>query len=88
VLEFGPRMPSVVDPDGGITHLHHDQLGSTRIVTDTTGVVTGSALRRLRQHQRNNRGHARPRMGRPIPRQQHRTESAWLRSLNGATCGR
>lgn len=32
-----------INPDGSTTYLHHDQLGSVRLLTDETGGITGSA---------------------------------------------
>jgi len=32
-----------IDPDGSVTYLHHDQIGSVRLLTDDTGSVTGAA---------------------------------------------
>jgi RHS repeat-associated protein len=42
---YGPgNLPyAQIGPTGTITYLHHDQLGSTRLLTSTTGTVTGTA---------------------------------------------
>ncbi|MFV0318220.1 MAG: RHS repeat-associated core domain-containing protein [Microthrixaceae bacterium] len=42
---YGPgNLPyAQIDPTGTITYLHHDQLGSTRLLTNTTGTTTGTA---------------------------------------------
>lgn len=32
-----------VNPDGSVTYLHHDQIGSVRLLTDEAGDVTGAA---------------------------------------------
>lgn len=41
---YGPgRLPiEQVNADGSVTYLHHDQLGSTRLLTDNAGSVTGT----------------------------------------------
>jgi RHS repeat-associated protein len=35
-----------INPDGSVTYLHHDQLGSTRLLTNELGATTGSATYR------------------------------------------
>jgi RHS repeat-associated protein len=42
---YGPNdLPiAQITPDGTINYLHHDQLGSTRMITDSTGEIVGTA---------------------------------------------
>ena len=42
---YGPdgTVFETIHPNGTITYLHHDQLGSTRLVTTPTGTTTGTA---------------------------------------------
>ena len=42
---YGPagQAYAQINPDGTVTYLHHDQIGSVRLLTDDTGSVTGAA---------------------------------------------
>jgi RHS repeat-associated protein len=42
---YGPggRPYATISPGGTVNYLHHDQLGSTRLITTPTGTITGSA---------------------------------------------
>ncbi len=37
------RVEQIAVSSGTITYLHHDQIGNTRLLTSTTGAVTGTA---------------------------------------------